>query len=172
VAAELGVPHEDLARLSDRIYRSVVLALEQPVHDAGAETLSLMEVLRDTTQLSAEDELEARELLGYLHDAIELLPERHRLVIVGYFLDGRTSFELADFLGVTQSRISQIRSEALELLRSGIEAQYEAAPGDGPGHRRLGVRLSERSADYAAAIAGASRWQARLSRRPQVVPTT
>jgi RNA polymerase sigma factor FliA len=172
MAAELDVPVEDLARLSDRIYRSVVLALEQPVHDAGAETVSLMEVLRDTTQLSAEDELEARELVGYLHDAIELLPGRHRIVIVGYFLDGRTSVELAGFLGVTESRISQLRSEALELLRAGIGAQYESSPGRPGAKRRLGSRLTEGSADYAAAIAGASPWQARLSRRPQVVSTT
>jgi hypothetical protein len=50
-------------------------------------------------------------------------------VIVGYFLEGRTSQELARFLGVTESRISQLRSEALEMLREGIEAQYEAPPG-------------------------------------------
>ena len=52
------------------------------------------------------------------------LPERHRLVIVGYFLEGRSSLDLAHLLDVTESRISQLRSEALEMLKDGIEAQY------------------------------------------------
>ena len=66
-------------------------------------------------------------MLGYLRDAVGLLPERHRIVIVGYFLEGRTSTEIADLLGVTESRVSQLRSESLEMLREGIEAQYQTA---------------------------------------------
>ena len=82
-----------------------------------------------TAPSSRSEELETRELHAYLRDAVHLLPERHRLVVVGYFLEGRTSQELARFLGVTESRVSQLRSEALEMLREGIEAQYEAETG-------------------------------------------
>ncbi|MCD9624436.1 sigma-70 family RNA polymerase sigma factor [Rhabdothermincola salaria] len=170
VAERLGVAPSELARLSDRVYRSVVLALEQPVQD-GDDNVSLIEVLRDTDQPSAEHLLEDRELLAYVHDAISLLPERHRLVIVGYFLDGHTSADLARFLGVTESRVSQLRSEALEMLRDGIEAQYDA-PAVSPGRpdRRVGVRWGAQRADYAAAIAAASRWQSRLDHPPRVLP--
>ncbi|MCU0311742.1 MAG: hypothetical protein MUE36_12475, partial [Acidimicrobiales bacterium] len=79
--------------------------------------------------------------------------------------EGRTSGDLARFLGVTESRVSQLRSEALEMLKVGIEAQYEPTGGGGGTHRRVGVRLSQRRADYAAAIADASPWQSRLDRR-------
>ena len=170
VARRLGVAPSELARLSDRVYRSVVLALEQPVQD-GDETVSLIEVLCDTDEPSTEDLLEDRELMAYVHDAISLLPERHRLVVVGYFLDGHTSADLARFLGVTESRVSQLRSEALEMLRHGIEDQYEGvvASVDRP-DRRVGVRWGAQRADYAAAIAAASPWQARLDRRPTVLP--
>ena len=41
---------------------------------------------------------------------IELLPERHRVVLAGYFMHGRKSQDIADELGVTESRISQLRS--------------------------------------------------------------
>ena len=93
-------------------------------------------------------------------------------MIVGYFLDGHTSGELARFLGVTESRISQLRSEALEMLKTGIEAQYEPTVEGGPTHRRVGVRLSERRAEYAAAIAEASPWQSRLDRPPSLLRQT
>jgi len=169
VATALGLDADELARLSDRVYRSVVLALEHPMHTSGEESLTLVDVLCDGT-LGPDEELEARELLAYLDDAVRLLPERHRLVIVGYFIDGHTSGDMARFLGVTESRISQLRSEALEMLKAGIEAQYEPTADGGSTHRRVGVRLSERRADYAAAIAGASPWQSRLGARPGLVP--
>lgn len=170
VATALGLDADELARLSDRVYRSVVLALEHPMHTSGEEGLTLVDVLCDGTSLGPDEELEARELLAYLDDAVRLLPERHRLVIVGYFIDGHTSGDMARFLGVTESRISQLRSEALEMLKAGIEAQYEPTADGGSTHRRVGVRLSERRADYAAAIAGASPWQSRLGARPGLVP--
>ena len=169
MATALGVAPEELSRLSDRVYRSVVLALEHPTQSGGEESLTLVDVLYDSEALSPDEELEGRELIGYLNDAVRLLPERHRLVIVGYFLDGHTSGELARFLGVTESRISQLRSEALEMLKSGIEAQYEPTVDGGRTHRRVGVRLSERRAEYAAAIAGASPWQSRLDRPPSLL---
>ncbi len=172
MATALGLEPEELSRLSDRVYRSVVLALEHPTQSAGEEPLTLVDVLYDADAPSPDEELESRELIGYLNDAVRLLPERHRLVIVGYFLDGQTSGELARFLGVTESRISQLRSEALEMLKSGIEAQYEPTVDGGRTHRRVGVRLSERRAEYAAAIAEASPWQSRLDRRPVLLRQT
>ena len=88
------------------MFRSVVLALEHEVTEDTDEDLTLVDVLCDRTQLEPLEELETRELHAYLRDAVDLLPERQRLVIIGYFLEGRTSLELARFLGVTESRIS------------------------------------------------------------------
>ncbi|MEZ5168087.1 MAG: sigma-70 family RNA polymerase sigma factor [Acidimicrobiales bacterium] len=105
-------------------FGSVVLALEHETADDVEKDLTLVDVLVDHSSIEPSAELETRELHGYLRDAISLLPERHRLVVVGYFLEGRTSQELADFLGVTESRISQLRSESLLMLQEGIEAQY------------------------------------------------
>ena len=103
--------------------------------------------------------LENRELHGYLRDAISLLPERHRLVVIGYFLEGRTSQELARFLGVTESRVSQLRSEALLMLKDGIEAQYLSPEAEEP---VVTGRVARRKANYAAAIADATVWTDRM----------
>jgi RNA polymerase sigma factor for flagellar operon FliA len=105
--------------------------------------------------------LERVELHAYLRDAMHLLPERHRLVVVGYFLEGRTSLSLAQLLGVTESRISQVRSEALAMLRDGIGAQYDTNDDDGPGGR-----AGRRRAAFAAALGGSSSWRERLEPAP------
>jgi RNA polymerase sigma factor for flagellar operon FliA len=161
MADALGMSRHELSRLQDRLFRSVVLALEHEVNDDTDEDLTLVDILCDRSSVEPLEELESRELHAYLRDAVSLLPERHRLVIVGYFLEGRTSLELARFLGVTESRVSQLRSEALAMLKEGIEAQYAGQPVTEP-PPKVG-RVARRKASYAVAIAEASGWKNRLA---------
>ncbi len=163
MAEALGMTPQELSRLQDRLFRSVVLALEHEVSDGTEEDLTLVDVLTDRGAVEPLEELETRELHAYLRDAVNLLPERQRLVVVGYFLEGRTSQELARFLGVTESRVSQLRSEALAMLKEGIEAQYTGNPA--PVDEVQG-RVARRKANYASAIAEASAWRNRLTSAP------
>jgi RNA polymerase sigma factor for flagellar operon FliA len=168
MAEALGMTPQELNRLQDRLFRSVVLALEHEVSDDTDEDLTLVDVLTDRGAVEPLEELETRELHAYLRDAVELLPERQRLVVVGYFLEGRTSQELARFLGVTESRVSQLRSEALAMLKEGIEAQYAGKPA---GADQVQGRVARRKAGYASAIADASPWRNRLTSAAASVPT-
>lgn len=162
-AEQLGVSQAELDRLQDRMARSVILALDHQVADADEE-LTLLDVVADEHTLEPSEELEVRELHSYLHASISLLPDRHRTVIQGYFLDGRTSIELAAELGVTESRISQLRSEALAMMRDGIEAQYAPVPEVVPTGR-----AARRKASYAAAIGTSAPWQERIAQPQQPV---
>ena len=159
MAEALGMSQSELNRLQDRMFRSVVLALEHETADEVEKDLTLVDVLVDDQSVEPSAELETRELHGYLRDAISLLPERHRLVVVGYFLEGRTSQDLADFLGVTESRISQLRSESLLMLQEGIEAQYLA---ERPDPTEVSGRVARRKATYAKGIAEASDFADRM----------
>lgn len=159
MASELGVGMDELSKLQDRLFRSVVLALDHETSDDGDEELTLVDVLSDRNAVEPSEELETRELHNYLRDAVELLPERQRLVIMGYFLEGKTSQDLARFLGVTESRISQLRSEALRSLKLGIEAQY-----DGDDSAEATGRVAKRRAAYADSVGEASDWKDRLGR--------
>jgi RNA polymerase sigma factor for flagellar operon FliA len=161
MAEALGMTKAELNRLQDRMFRSVVLALDHYVAEDDEDDLTLVDVLVDRTSLEPAEELEQRELHAYLRDAVHLLPERHQIVITGYFLEGRTSQDLATFLGVTESRISQLRSEALAMLREGIEAQYLGPDAEVP--EPVG-RAARRKASYASSIATASGWKTRLDR--------
>jgi len=159
MAEALSMDTSELARLRDRMFRSVVLALEHEVSDDVDDDLTLVDVLVDQAAIEPSEELETRELHAYLRDAIALLPERQRLVIIGYFLEGRTSQDLARFLDVTESRISQIRSEAIQMLKEGIEAQYVAGSSPTPEPRG---RSARRKAAYVDAIGDRSDWHDRM----------
>jgi len=151
MAEALGTTTQEVVKLQNRIHRSVVLALDHHLTDSDGNTGTLGDTVT-SPDLEPSEELEHRELHAYLRDAVKLLPERHRFVVIGYFLEGRSSAELARFLGITESRVSQLRSEALGLLREAISAQYDDEPGAGG-----------RGAKLAAALQTASAWRDRLN---------
>ncbi len=117
--------------------------------DAGLSDLDL-----PATNIPDTLDLEHQELMGYLRDGIELLPERHRLVIVGHFLEGRSMTELGEFLGVTQSRASQLKSEALSMLKSGIDVNLDGIEPSRP--------PTSRQASFNDALGAASSWRDRV----------
>ena len=63
-----------------------------------------------------------RDLALWLHDAVAALPPAERRVITLAYFEDRPAREIAAALGVSESRISQIRTRALARLRSGGEA--------------------------------------------------
>lgn len=60
------------------------------------------------------------ELKEKLANAIELLPERERLVMTLYYCEELTMREIGLALGVVESRISQIHASAVVHLRAGL----------------------------------------------------
>ena len=132
----MGVPVSELAHLQGRVHRSLVLSLDAPCGEEDGDPLTLASGLIDEVQLQPVEVLEQRERATYVRDALSCLPERLQEVVVGYFLDGETSADLAARLGVTESRVSQMRTEALKLMRAGIEAQYAEHRSGRPDRRR------------------------------------
>lgn len=124
VAAELGIDEIELRRIRSMADSALVGTLDRAlslIDDDGV----LADAIVDDSQLEPVDLLERRELLGFLNDALDALPPRQHRVIVGYFVDGRRSSELAIELGVSESRISQMRTDALHSLRRSISGRYE-----------------------------------------------
>ena len=155
IAAETGMTLTELDELRTRVERGVVIALDKTY---GEDSDPLVASLVDDSVTDPLQAVERAEHTAYLRDAVRALPDRHREVIVGYFLEGRTSEEIADSLEITQSRVSQLRADALEMLREGIEAQYQPRPTKAPSGR-----VERRKSQYAAAIARSSTFAARAT---------
>jgi len=158
VAERMGVPLADLVQLEGRLHRSTVLSLDAPTRDHEGDT-TLAAIVLDPGADPLE-QLERRERDSYVSDALQSLPDRLQAVLVGYFLEGRTSAELAEALGVTESRVSQLRTEALTLVREGLAAQYGE-------HRTTQTgRAAARQAAYNASLSARSSYVSRLSAAP------
>jgi len=98
------------------------------------------------------DALVNGEQVEYLRAGITCLPEKLRYVVEQLFFHDRPVIELADEMGLTRSRISQLRTEALSLLKDGLNANLDAdvAPAVDP---HEGVVERRRQAYYASIAA-------------------
>jgi len=79
-------------------------------------------------------------------------------VVQSYFFEQRQMADIAAELGVTESRISQLRAEALKLLRHGMAAATPDAAAVPEPTGRSGAKI----ASYAAAVAARGNLASRL----------
>jgi RNA polymerase sigma factor for flagellar operon FliA len=153
LAELLGVAVSELSSVDDDVQRAAVLSLQGFTAGAAEDMVT-------DAGMNPEELILHRERLGYLHDAVAVLPERLRFVVEASFLRERPLCEVAAELNVTESRVSQLRTEALALLKDGLtthltEKGNDAAKGDGC--------VARRRAAYAADIANRSTLQSRLA---------
>jgi RNA polymerase sigma factor for flagellar operon FliA len=154
LAQALGTTTTDLHQTDNDVQRATVLSLQ------GFATASADDLVTEPTP-GPEDMLLRREQIGYLHHAIASLPERLQTVITEYFLNERPMADIAADLGVTESRISQLRAEALSLLKDGLNTHLD--PELAPAPENPDSITARRRAGYYATIAGNTTLHSRLS---------
>ena len=62
------------------------------------------------------------ELHDFLWQAMQVLPERYRKIVVLYYTKDMTMREIGDLLGINESRVSQIHKSALEKMATALES--------------------------------------------------
>ncbi|MDQ1375628.1 MAG: polymerase sigma factor FliA [Actinomycetota bacterium] len=145
LAAHMGCDVGEVASVAAGVARANIVNYESLFEDGTAENL-----LPEDDAASPDTCLLERERQAYLVDAVAALPARLRQVVMGYFFEERSMHDLAQELGVTDSRISQMRAEALVLLREGLDAHLQ--PDATPPTTRPGGRIARRKDAYFAAI--------------------
>ncbi|WP_231123291.1 sigma-70 family RNA polymerase sigma factor [Nocardioides sambongensis] len=145
VAGSTGLSIDEVAANDHDVARAQVLSLQ------GATTATVEEMVTQR-EPSPEELVEHAERLTYLRAAIAALPERLRVVVEEYFFAERPMAEIADELGVTHSRISQMRAEAMTLLRDGMNHALDPSLVR-PAGRAGGVAQRRRQAYFAAVAA-------------------
>ncbi len=81
--------------------------------------LSFSDLISDSA-ISPLERLEDTEHRRLLALAVDKLPERERQVIALYYLEELTMKEISEVLGVTESRVSQLRTQAAARLRANL----------------------------------------------------
>lgn len=158
IAAELGI---DVATVQERrasAITSTLLTLDRPLGDDGDVTSLADRIEEGDRAWLPEAALEQNELVGTLRAAMARLPELPRRVLMEHHFEGRLLRDIADDLGVTEARASQLRHEALHALQAYFGTAYDrvpAVPENAPGKRA-------RTA-FVAAVQADTTWRSRLA---------
>ncbi len=144
LAAALGVPRAELDSLRVDVHRAVMVSIDA---ETGTDGGSLD--LPDTGE-SPERALLRTERARYLHEAIRALPDRLDEVIERNFFGDESLTDIAEDLGVTLSRVSQMRARALTLLHAAMGEIWEGMPVAAAG----GVRARNQQRSYLDRLTG------------------
>lgn len=145
---KLDVEPSSVQDLQNDVHRATVLNYESLSFEGPAESFLA------SKDDSPEQTMITRERQAFLTDAVAALPARLRKVVVEYFFEERPMQDIADELGVSESRVSQLRAEALALLKDGMNASLD--PDQVTPDRRPKGKIAQRKRDYYDKVAASS----------------
>ena len=116
VAADMNIDLDELYRIKQMSSISFI-SFEELGYSSARDKQKLARGLMDN-----DEDILARagmkELQNAMAEAIEELPEKEKLVLSLYYSDELTMKETGEVIGVTESRVSQLHSQAIIRLRS------------------------------------------------------
>lgn len=126
VADELGVSLNDYYAMLDDASGVQVVHYEDLSSDGGQETLERV-ITSDEDEVAQHQDnplnlLMSRNLHAAVVQAIDDLPEREKLLLSLQFEHDLNQKEIAAVMGVTEGRISQLRSQAVARIRARLNA--------------------------------------------------
>jgi RNA polymerase sigma factor for flagellar operon FliA len=121
VAEELGIDLDDLHRTKQMSSISFISFEELGLSSRDEKEKMMNFLIHNEEDALAQTRL--RELKAALARAIEQLPEKERLVMSLYYLEELNMKEAGEVLHITESRVSQIHSQAIMRLRKKLRKE-------------------------------------------------
>ena len=116
IATLLGITDEEYLDWQSQMKITNVVSLNEFL-EQGSEVPNEAGSTKSAAFDSPEEILERDELKKMLEQALELLTEKERKVIVLYYYEDLTLKEISNILEVSESRISQLHTRALQKMR-------------------------------------------------------
>jgi RNA polymerase sigma factor for flagellar operon FliA len=117
LCVEMNMSEEELAGLMEEVRPVKLVSLDDPNSRSDFADHSLHELIPDDCSVSAPEALERKEIISLLVERMAQLPELQKKILAMYYYENMRLSEIAAAFGITESRISQIRGEAVAVLR-------------------------------------------------------
>ena len=114
IADELGLSEGELSIWQSQLKVTNVVSLNEFL-EQGSEPV--MDARQNSHFIQPEDLVQENELKKVLQDALELLTEKEKKVILLYYYEDLTLKEISQILEVSESRVSQLHTKALQKMR-------------------------------------------------------
>lgn len=125
IAGALNVSDAEYGRILDQLKTAELAVIKQATTEDGTNSL---EVAIDPGE-GPYARLERQELKEFLAEAISELPEREKHILALYYHEELTLAEIGEVIGVGESRVSQLRTQAIGRLRSRLAVRMQQPKG-------------------------------------------
>jgi RNA polymerase sigma factor for flagellar operon FliA len=117
IAKELELNLDDYYKYIDHVGAASLVSLD--IHVAGTEgdSGSLYEVISDDNQPNPYDLVEEADIQQAALNLIDELSDQERTVVALYYYEGLTFREIGEVIGVSESRVCQIHTKIISILR-------------------------------------------------------
>ncbi len=125
IQERLALSKEDYAILQEKIRPISQVPLDGTLASSdsasGEGTWSFHDLVFDPTDLNGRDVAERKDLLKLLRKKLEQLPDMAKKVLILYYVEDLNLSEIAAVFELTESRICQIHTQALGMLRKLVQ---------------------------------------------------
>ncbi|MCK9224287.1 MAG: FliA/WhiG family RNA polymerase sigma factor [Candidatus Muirbacterium halophilum] len=121
LAEEMGITIQDLRKTYSEIRRSQVTSTDDIFFDDDNRNSTRGDFIEDKTVSNPLEVAEKSEIKELLVDAISSLSEREKLVISLYYFEELTLKEIGKVLSVSDSRVSQLHTKAVNRLKEKLK---------------------------------------------------
>lgn len=119
VARHMNMTEEDYYKTLQRVSAATIVSLNDSYYTGDdSERVTIETSLESPSSLNPDVQVEKEEIRKVIVQAINELPEKEKMVLVLYYHEDLTFKEIGQVLNVSESRISQLHSNANLRLRA------------------------------------------------------
>lgn len=121
VSSELGMDMNEYHTMVAKVKSVTLLSVDELTSPGQNDKKSLLECLEATNSKNPFAQLDSKGVRKILMKSIEELPEKQKLVLSLYYFEDLNLKEIGGILDVTESRVSQLHTQAVEKLRTKLQ---------------------------------------------------
>ena len=118
LCAEMQMTEDELTDLMEEVRRVTLVSMDGTHEQSELEDQSMHEIIPDDSCISALDVLDRKEVLSLLTQRMAELPDTPKKVLAMYYYENMRLSEIAACFRVSKSRICQIHTQTIRLLRN------------------------------------------------------
>jgi len=126
ITTELNISKEEYFDLLNQVKSVSVFSLDEAGSFNSSDRKSILSLLESCKVPSPINELNLKAVKDIVTKAIESLPEKQRLVLSLYYYEDLNLKEIGDVLDVTESRVSQLHTQAILWLRRKLRSYFDS----------------------------------------------
>jgi RNA polymerase sigma factor for flagellar operon FliA len=125
IRIELGMTPAAFEQFSTRTQSITCFSLNEACSDEDGNSIDRGEIMPSLSTPTAFDEILREEDRLLLHAELDRLPKNEKLVLCLYYMEDLRLKEIAQILEVSESRVSQIHTEALRRLTAAMRKAHD-----------------------------------------------